>query len=500
MSKKKLIDNIAVDNKTPQMITANFTGPARHDQMEGREFLVAPMIMMVPGVHSGSDGPIYYSEEELSKFPAAWNQKPVVVYHPEYNGQSISACDPDILTNRKVGTIMKATFEDGKLKAEAWLEIDRMDVVDNRISTAIENKEMMELSIGVFSETVIEEGEWNKEPYIGIAKNLRADHLALLPDKLGACSIEDGAGFMRVNAKTLVFDISKMSAEQIKHLEDYSKVISKQLISITDNAISHGEVYSLISSWVYDNNNNDDCWVEEVYDDYFIYVLEKQYFKQNYSVNENELTIIGESINVTKEITYEVVNNVTDNNRKDLKMDNKTLVDNLIKNEITNWKEEDREVLMKMEESNLEKMAPIVVDNKLTDNELAVAAAAKKAAEESLTNNEDKNNKPVTANEYIQKAPAEIASMLQNGLDSYNAEKAQVTAVILSNEKNLFTVDQLNTKEMPELKQLAALAATKENPIPVNYNYSGNGSLLTGNTEEEPLVMASMEFGEKEVV
>ena len=494
MSKKAKLINNADDTVSPLMITANFSGSVRHDQMEGREFLVAPMVMMVEGVHSGSDGPIFYSSAELSKFPAVWNQKPVVVYHPEYNGQAVSACDPEILSNRKVGTIMNTTFEDGKLKAEAWLEVDRMEAVDDRISNAIENKEMMELSIGVFSETTIEEGEWNGESYIGIAKNLRADHLALLPDKLGACSIEDGAGFMRVNNKTLVFDISKMDDEQVKHLEDHSKAVSKQLLSIATNAISHGDVYSLISSWVYDNNNNDG-WIEEVYDDYFIYVLDGQYIKQNYSVNDNELTIIGEPINVTKEIAYKIVNS-----RKELEMTKKELVDNLIQNEITKFEEGDREFLMKLGEENLEKMTPVVVDNKVTENEKAVIKAAEDAADKALTNNEDKNTKPVTASEYIKKAPAEIASMLQNGLDSYNAEKAQVTAVILSNEKNLFTVDQLNAKEMTELKQLAALAATKENPIPVNHNYSGNGPLPTDNVEEELLEMPVINYGKEEKV
>ena len=64
-------------------ITNNLQGSqVRHDRMEGREYLVAPMAMITEGVHNGSQGPLYYPWDELSKFPQVWNMKPVVVYHP----------------------------------------------------------------------------------------------------------------------------------------------------------------------------------------------------------------------------------------------------------------------------------------------------------------------------------------------------------------------------------------------------------------------------------
>ncbi|GAG82219.1 unnamed protein product, partial [marine sediment metagenome] len=73
----------------PRMITANFTGITRYDTMEGREYLVAPMIMIVEGVLNGSEGAGLYPADELSKTPQVWNHKPVVVYHPQENGVGI---------------------------------------------------------------------------------------------------------------------------------------------------------------------------------------------------------------------------------------------------------------------------------------------------------------------------------------------------------------------------------------------------------------------------
>jgi hypothetical protein len=174
-----------VQKDVAQRITMNIAPGAktRIDNLEGRPHVVIPMVMMLEGVHAGSSGPIMYPWDELGKTPQIWNQKPVVVYHP-----AGSACDPDVVNNRKIGVIMntKADAKGKRLPAEAWLEKTRADAIDPRIFQAIENNDMMELSTGVFVDLELSPGEWNGEEYTGVARNLRADHLALLPDKTGA--------------------------------------------------------------------------------------------------------------------------------------------------------------------------------------------------------------------------------------------------------------------------------------------------------------------------
>ena len=56
-----------------------------------------------------------------------------------------------------------------------------------------ETKEV-EVSLGMFTENDMEEGEYEGKQYKGIAKNHRPDHLAILPDQIGACSCKDGCG------------------------------------------------------------------------------------------------------------------------------------------------------------------------------------------------------------------------------------------------------------------------------------------------------------------
>lgn len=206
-----------------QYVTTNLKPVVRQDTLEGKDHVVVPTQMITEGVHNGSDGAIFYPASELAKISAAYNHKPVVVYHPVRNGIGISACDPIELTARKVGILLNTQWDDKtkKLSAESWLDPSRIDVVDKRVSETISKNEMMEVSTGLFLNLERTPGEWNGEEYIGIARNIQPDHLALLPDMKGACSIEDGAGFLRMNqeGETLADFIS--NAVDVPETGDY---------------------------------------------------------------------------------------------------------------------------------------------------------------------------------------------------------------------------------------------------------------------------------------
>lgn len=186
-------------------ITVNLkTSMVRNARMEGRDYKVAPMVMILEGVHNGSQGALYYPSNEIKKAVSLWDHKPIVVYHPTVNGKGVSACSPDVLTAQKVGVILNTKVDfngpdkTARLVAEAWIEKDRASMVDKRVIQSINNQKTMELSTGLFMDVQnVENGEWKGEKYDAIARNYRPDHLALLPDKEGACSTKDGAGFIR---------------------------------------------------------------------------------------------------------------------------------------------------------------------------------------------------------------------------------------------------------------------------------------------------------------
>ena len=56
-----------------------------------------------------------------------WNGRQVVVYHPpnDSDGNPQSVANIETLTTQAIGVILNAKIESGKLKAEAWIEIEK---------------------------------------------------------------------------------------------------------------------------------------------------------------------------------------------------------------------------------------------------------------------------------------------------------------------------------------------------------------------------------------
>jgi hypothetical protein len=183
-------------------LTANLVGSVRRAKLHGRDHLVVPVTLIVPGVLNGSQGPLYYPPEEVGKDPAIWNGIPVVVNHPIKDGKHLSARTPDVLESQGVGHLF-ATKANGKLQAEAWIDTARAQKVDNRLLPILENGRSVESSTGVFveEEPAAQNAAHEGKPYRAIARNYRPDHLAVLLDTTGACSVADGCG-LNVNEET----------------------------------------------------------------------------------------------------------------------------------------------------------------------------------------------------------------------------------------------------------------------------------------------------------
>lgn len=473
---------VAVAERTLQSITANLGSPlVRHDQMEGRAYLVVPVIMLTEGVHKGSNGALYYPAEELSKVPGVWNMKPIVVYHPSMNGQAVSACDPVIITNRKVGLVMNTTFADGKLKAEAWLEEDRMAKVDDRIMGFLETGKVMEVSTGLFTENEATPGEWNGKEYDVIARNYRPDHLALLPDKIGACSIEDGAGLLR-NHKGV-----DLTPRELALVEDYRLAQNEKSLTAIQRDLA-----DLIH-----NQHGDEAWLEEVFEDFIIYEKGRQFYKQSYTVTKEIVRLTGLSEEVEKVVQWKFFNGTLAVNlaTKEKGMDKKQFVAALIENAHTKWAEDDKEALMALEESVLEKMEPVAPEVPV-GNEPGKTSDTKTDEEEAQTTPKVLINKvPVTLEAYIGDAPEELQDVLRSGVEAHNEKKGKLIGVIIANKQNTFTEEGLRTKELKELTALARLAQTAPSEGGPAM-YVGLGDIAAaGGEKPEPLLLPTMNFG-----
>ncbi len=496
--KPKFVVNVS---KTFESIVANFVGKVRHDQMGGRDYLVAPMIMMVEGVLNGTAGPVLYKGEDMGRFPSAWNNKPLVVYHPEMNGKGISACDPDILTSQGIGVIMNARVEtiqlDGNdraaLKAEAWFEEERANAIDGRIMEAVQNKTPMELSTGLFIELEKEEGKFNGKDYIGIAQNYQPDHLALLPDIKGACSIADGAGFLMNEAGDVISLLINSFGEDQKtwikvNKDSVLRSMSNQVTEFIENEMSHSNIRSLLQSLL--RTTNEDLWIDEVFDSFFIYEDNGSLWKQDYTIASDKVEFIGERTEVVRIVEFRTKDGTFIGNRKGQSMKKKELVDALIANKKTKWVEDDREVLMAMNEETLDKIDSLEGEEAAASEgqeaaeanagEANVGGAAESNAGEAAAGDKGEPTGNLSMKDFIdKKVPPELQEVLRNSVRMHEEAKEAIVKDLVANENCTFTEVYLKSKDLEELQNLQRLAGTPvviaEPNVLQRFNYAGQG-------------------------
>jgi hypothetical protein len=184
-----------------ETVTSNVSGGVRRVTWGGRPHLVAPVTILVSGVLNGSKGRLYYPPEEVSADPEVWNHMPLVVYHPLKDGRPVSAREPWVLEKQGVGFLFNVRARDRgrKLGGEAWFDEEKARLVDSRVLDALEAGTPIELSTGLFTTNdPAPEGARDDRgrPYDFVARDYRPDHLAILPDQRGACSVGDGCGVL----------------------------------------------------------------------------------------------------------------------------------------------------------------------------------------------------------------------------------------------------------------------------------------------------------------
>lgn len=192
-----------------QTLTANLGAKVKRVSHNGRNYLVAPASLIVPGVLNGSDGALYYPPEEVSRNVSSWDGVPLVVYHPlTENGQPTSALTPEGKTDKAVyqrvgvGALRNTRYDGNRLVAEAWFDEEHTRNHDvnlfgpSKILPRLNAEQAIELSTGLHVERDVRNGSCPKtgRPYDAVARNYRPDHLAVLPDQRGACSVADGCG------------------------------------------------------------------------------------------------------------------------------------------------------------------------------------------------------------------------------------------------------------------------------------------------------------------
>lgn len=521
MKKNKLVRNQAKPEIKAVAEVQTFTinllpKQCRIETLENRQYTVVPVVMLTEGVHNGSNGALLYTTEELCKTPQAWDHKPVVVYHPERDGEGISACQPEIIENQKVGILLNTKVDQtrGRLLSEVWVENEKADKVDERVLAAVKSNEVMEVSTGVFVDKEVTAGDWQGEQYDGIARNFRPDHLALLPDQTGACSIRDGAGLLR-NAERR--DPSGKTAEKMR------KVLKE--LGLTDNEMSFDNIRCDLNDALrarYNVNNSSATmsspwpYVSDVYSNFVVYEYDSKLFRLGYTASDTGVTLdSGKPEEVSRVTEYRTVSGAFVGNRRQSKKDKTTMnatdkkqkIDAIIANKDSGWSEDSRPVLEALKDEALEAQSKAFEkkDTTTTNKDQQAATPAKKDEPAVIVTNKDQAAapavKPFDYNDWLKTAPEPVREMVNNGVSVLNEEKQKLVTEITANKNNVFTVEQLGVKPLGELRAMAALARPAATPGSQPSAYYG-GMAPTANAGAgavtiEPLPLPTMNFEPK---
>jgi hypothetical protein len=169
---------------------ANALGKARRVDVNGRPFLVAPVVMLLADrVVPGSPAPAVYPRAVLANSAGAWNGMPVIIRHPARLGES--ARTPAVLESATVGSLYNAAMDGSRLVAEAWLDEQLLETLAPDVHAAVLAGRPLEVSTGLYGQFTADR----------TALAVMPDHLAILPDEVGACSLADGCGLLVARAQ-----------------------------------------------------------------------------------------------------------------------------------------------------------------------------------------------------------------------------------------------------------------------------------------------------------
>lgn len=167
----------------------------------GVEWFVANIVSIVPGVLNGSQGSLRYTPAEIAAKTKHWDDIPITVYHPFADGKHVSANYRGVWNRQGVGWLRRSVFN-GRLSHKGWFNAKKTHQVDKRVYQALADCadngycKPMEVSTGLFTDNIPLVGTYNGKSHEWDATNHQPDHLAVLPDQIGACSVADGCGLM----------------------------------------------------------------------------------------------------------------------------------------------------------------------------------------------------------------------------------------------------------------------------------------------------------------
>lgn len=401
-----------------ETILANLSaGKVRREKMWGREFFVAPMTMIVPGVLAGSQGPGYYPEDVVTVNHRAWNYMPIVVpEHPKVDGKFVSARSPEIIDKYGVGFVFNSTG-DGKLAAEAWFDVELTRERSLATHDRLAANKSIELSTGLEPTVIKQSGEFNGVKYDWTVTNIGPDHLAVLPEGEGACSRKHGCGVLVNEDRSLLQKLIDLISnnKQEKETTTVAKLNDADRAKLVENLVAN---CGCQQEKLFTNEDRD--YLSKLPDDRLQSLatgLERRAKQEKFLANLSKGVDQGGNVIIVN------------SEKESVELKPKAPV----VHEIAGKKYALNEKTGNLEPLSADGAAPVV-------------------------NTQAEKPKAKTKEEYLAEMPPDLRAGLESVLTVNQQQKNQYISAILGNAANEYKPEELAKMEIPELKKLAALA------------------------------------------
>lgn len=437
-----------------ETITANLSGKNIETRyVDGQKFWVVPVTIAKHGVMSGSNKAVYYPDEVWSSTFNRWDKQPVIINHV-YNeeGNPVSCRTEDSLDEVCVGFVDNTRYEDNKLKTEFWLSEDRLYQVNSTVAELLKARKNLEVSTGLFSKTKpAEDGAiFNGSSYKKVLVDYVADHVAILTDEKGACSVSDGCGTFNSSGDFVDF-----------------KDWAKKKLKVTLNELSHQGIRFALEEQLRDrfSQNDGHVFIYDVYSDYIIYSQMGELFRLDYSGTEDNVTLSDQDpVKVQRVITYVTANEESDmpkedkNTQEKVELDEKKvpLINALVANCQCPFTKDDEAILNGMSEDRLKELdesfkKPITNQEDDDEEEEEDKDKKKKATA-------NKGEEPKSAEDWFNEAPPEVKATFNHAHRLEQEHKRKLVDRILANaeedKKDDKAVEKLMNRSVEDLEEI----------------------------------------------
>ena len=197
------------------------------------------------------------SRQLIENFAQKWNDVPVVVYHTWDSAKEIETITASLvgrIYNPKIlyGGIEDAELPYGKYESEEpirlliELHIEEAQLLKQKKGKETFDRilkgEIIEVSTGYYlTDYLWQRGKFNNKEFGGIQIKADPDHLAILPDRIGAYSIEQGGGLNRSNQEGGILPLITNKEKGVVSMNKQRLLTNKTFSEAVVNAMTDEE-------------------------------------------------------------------------------------------------------------------------------------------------------------------------------------------------------------------------------------------------------------------